>query len=35
MNTINAYAEFITGRCAECGARVNRARAKRRGYGKQ
>jgi hypothetical protein len=28
----NLYAEFVTGRCIECGARVNRSRAIRNGY---
>lgn len=29
LNPKNVYVEFITGRCAECGATVNRARARK------
>jgi len=28
LNPLNVYVEFLTGRCAECGATVNRARAR-------
>lgn len=28
LNPTNVYVEFITGHCAECGARVNRAKAR-------